>query len=520
MSAPQRKTQALVRAVLIIGSLVLINVIAVRVFGRLDLTSQQVFTLSAASRTLVGSLDDRVMVRAYFTEDLPAPHNEKRRAVLDILNEYKAYGKGNFQFEFINPEGEEGEREAQEQGVFPIRAQVIQNDKMEAMRGYLGLVLQYEDRKEVLPVVQNLANLEYDISSALKRLINITKKKIGYATGHQEPGPDRWSQAAEVLRKQYELVAVDLTTDDPIPSDVEVLLLVAPTTRLSDSAKAKLDAHLMRGGRLGLFLNAMNANLQARYAQPTDAVMDDLLGTYGLQVNSDLVRDAQCANISVRQQQGGFVFSSQVPFPYLPMASSFNEENVISKDLASVVFFFASSVDTAGVAERGLSAEILVRSSSRSGRQSGFAMIDPFQEYTEADFPESDIPLAVLVEGSFPSFTAMPGTQTVSLPTRIVTVGDGDFMSDEYLGNPGNLTFFANIIDYLADDAGLITIRSKNLDTPPLDPVSDGMKPVVKYVNLVLPPVLVIIYGLVRWRRRLARKRLIEKRTFSASKDR
>ena len=105
MSATQRKTQALVRSLLVIGILVVINVIAVRVFGRLDLTSQRVFTLSEASRTLVGSLDDRVIVRAYFTENLPAPHNEKRRAVLDILNEYKAYGKGNFQFEFINPDG-------------------------------------------------------------------------------------------------------------------------------------------------------------------------------------------------------------------------------------------------------------------------------------------------------------------------------------------------------------------------------------------------------------------------------
>lgn len=510
MSSTHRKTQAVVRSLLLIGIVVVVNVIAVRVFGRLDLTSQKVFTLADASKELVGSLDDRVTVRAYFTENLPAPHNEKRRAVLDILNEYKAYGGRNFQFEFINPEGEEGEQEAQQQGVLAIQAQVIKNDKMEVMRGYLGLVLQYEDRKEVLPVVQNLANLEYDISSALKRLVNVTKKKIGYATGHQEPGPDRWTQAAQILQGQYELVPVDLTTPEPVPPDLEVLLIIAPASPVSDSATMKLDQFVMRGGRLGVFLNTMNANLQARYAQPAEPVLEGLLKTYGVRVNADLVRDAQCATISVRQQQGSFMFSSQVPFPFLPLASGFANDNLIVKDLGSLVLFFASSLDTSGASARGISAEVLVHSSGQSGRQSGFVMIDPFQQYTEKDFPEGNIPLAVLLEGSFQSHSPQQTEKTLSPATRIVVVGDGDFMVDEYLGNPGNLNFFANIVDYLADDAGLITIRSKNLETPPLSPVSDGMKPVIKYGNLILPPLVVVIYGLVRWRRRLARKKALE----------
>jgi gliding-associated putative ABC transporter substrate-binding component GldG len=509
MRSKLRKTQSVVRSLLVIAIVVVVNVIAVRVFGRIDLTAQHVFTLSDASKNLVQSLDDRVTVRAYFTEDLPVPHNEKRRAVLDMLNEYKAYSGGMFQFDFINPQGEQGEQEAQQQGILPIQAQVIKNDKLEVMRGYLGLVLHFEDRKEVLPVVQNLANLEYDISGALKRLINVAKKKIGYSTGHQESGPDQWNQVAHVLREQYELVPVDLTTPDPVPSDLEVLLVIAAKTVMSDSATMKLDRYVMRGGRLGVFINAMNANLQARYAQPAEPVLRGLLETYGIRVNTDVVRDAQCATISVRQQQGPFMFNSQIPFPYLPMASKFNEDNMMVKDLGSVVFFFVSSIDTSGSSAKRVKAQVLVRSSSQSARQSGFTMIDPFQEYSDSDFPESDIPLAVLLEGSFQSHSAMPGSDLVSPETRIVVVGDGDFMSDEYMGNAGNLTFFANIVDYLADDAGLITIRSKNLQTPPLSPVSAGIKPIVKYGNLVLPPLLVIVYGLFRWRRRLARKKAL-----------
>jgi ABC-type uncharacterized transport system involved in gliding motility auxiliary subunit len=89
-------------------------------------------------------------------------------------------------------------------------------------------------------------------------------------------------------------------------------------------------------------------------------------------------------------------------------------------------------------------------------------------------------------------------------------VGDGDFMKDDFASSRGNLTFFINIIDYLADDAGLITIRSKNVAQPPLDQISDGTKKLLKYGDLILPPLLVIGYGLFRWRRRVALKRSFE----------
>ena len=99
---------------------------------------------------------------------------------------------------------------------------------------------------------------------------------------------------------------------------------------------------------------------------------------------------------------------------------------------------------------------------------------------------------------------------TKSPDTRIIVVGDGDFMKDDFAGNRGNLTFFINIVDFLADDAGLITIRSKDIAQPPLEQVSDGTKKFLKYGDLILPPLLVIGYGLLRWRRRVALKRSLE----------
>jgi ABC-type uncharacterized transport system involved in gliding motility auxiliary subunit len=201
------------------------------------------------------------------------------------------------------------------------------------------------------------------------------------------------------------------------------------------------------------------------------------------------------------------------------------------KDLQRVIFFFVSSVDTSGAAARNLKSEVLIRSSKQSGRQTGMFMYDPLQRYTRdelaADFSEREIPLAAVVEGKFSSFYAgrpapadtaagsapPPASPLTSSPeTRVVLVGDGDFMRDQYLGNQDNLTFFANMVDYLVDDAGLISIRSKETSMPPLEQVSDGTKKALKYANLILPPGIVIAYGLFRWRMRKARKKDLESR--------
>lgn len=509
-----KRLQAALRLALVLAILVLVNIVSVRLFLRLDLTDQQVFTLSAASRQIVEQLDDRVTVTAYFTEDLPAPYNNTRRAVLDLLNEYRAYAGADLQYRFVDPTTETAEQEAQQQGIPPVEVQVVEQDKFQVKRAYLGLVLQYEDRKETIPVVQNLGSLEYDLSSAIKRLTVRAKKRVGFTQGHGETPVNEWQRAYQELSRNYDLTPVDLSATPEVPADLAALLVIAPAQRYSDSAVAAIDRYIMRGGTAAFLLNRMRVDLNAQYrfAQPADVGLDKLLESYGTRVNADLVRDQQCANITVMRQQGFFQIQSQVPFPYLPNASSFSDNPVV-KDLRSLIFFFASSVDTSFAASRGLTAEVLVRSSEKSGRATGMTLVDPFAQYQPTDWNEQGLALAAAVSGSFPS--AFEGTPlapaTVRSPsTRLVVVGDGDFMKDELAGSRGNATFFSNIVDYLADDAGLITIRSKNLAQPPLEVVDDGTKQAAKYANLLLPPLLVVGYGLLRWRRRAAIKRAIE----------
>jgi gliding-associated putative ABC transporter substrate-binding component GldG len=526
MTTRTHKTQSLIRLGIVLAILILLNFVSVRWFGRIDMTAKHQFTLADASKRLMQSLDDKISVKAYFTEDLPAPYNNHRRVLLDQLNEYRAYSDGRFQFEFIDPAGEKGEQEAQQQGIAPVQVQVVKEDKFEVKRAYMGMVFLYEDRKEVLPVIQNTATLEYEISSTVHRLTSRTQRRIGLLAGSGMPVLQELSRAQELLRKQYELVPVDVAKGVPVPSDIGVLLVLAPSAPIPEPVKFQIDQYLMGGGKVAFLLNRVDANLQNRFGRALDLNLDDMLQQYGLRINPDLVRDEQCASITIVQQQYGFNIQSQVPFPYLPLVNTFSEGNMMVKDLQNLVLFFASSIDTVGVGPKGLHAEILMRTSRQSGRQTGIFVFDPLQQYSRAEFAETAIPLGAIVEGSFASLYAggpapvdttpgsapPPASPVASSPkTRVILIGDGDFARDQFMGGSrDNMTFFANMVDYLIDDTGLITIRTKEASLPPLEQLEDGTKKIIKYANLVIPPLLVLGYAALRWRMRKARKKALE----------
>jgi len=97
--------------------------------------------------------------------------------------------------------------------------------------------------------------------------------------------------------------------------------------------------------------------------------------------------------------------------------------------------------------------------------------------------------------------------------TKIAVIGDGDFLQDQYSGgNKDNFLLATNVIDYLADDIGLASIRSRDSGSKPLDEVSEGTRAWVKGINLALPSILVIMVGVVRWRWRIGTRKRLESR--------
>jgi ABC-type uncharacterized transport system involved in gliding motility auxiliary subunit len=137
------------------------------------------------------------------------------------------------------------------------------------------------------------------------------------------------------------------------------------------------------------------------------------------------------------------------------------------------------------------------------------------------DFPEQNIPLAATVVGSFYSYYnthPVPDSGVAGLPpfagkspmSRMVVVGDSDFMRDRSARNPENIAFFLNIVDWLAQDEGLVSIRSRESTSRPLvSNISDGARWRYKYTNILLPPLVVVLAGVVRWRMRRAKRQFL-----------
>lgn len=521
--------QPTLRIILLLGVLVCVNLIAMRFFKRFDLTQDRIYTLSPVSKNLVKSLDDKFVVKAYFTSDLPAPYNNNKRSLQDQLDEYRAYGGGNFQYEFIDPaKKDELKQEAQKYGIPPVQVQVVKEDKLQIQEAYMGLVMMYGDKQERLPVVRPESNLEYELSSAIKKMTARELKKIGFLSGHGEPSLQQIGRVQEMLNKQYQLTAVDLAGGKAIPSDIAVLMIVAPDKPFKSWEKYLIDQYLMKGGRIGFFVNKVSANLQSQTARPLSVELDDQLESYGARINADLVRDVSCAYVGVQQQAGFMIIQNQVPFYYLPRATEFDKSSPMVKDLGSVVFYFVSSVDTTLARLKGYTTQVLVRSSKHSGRQENYFVINPTMQMGAEMFKESGIPLAVTIEGAFVSaFASKPvsvdSTVQASVDTtykvvsgklsKIAVVGDGDFFQDQLSGgNRDNYLLASNIVDYLADDIGLASIRSRNSGAKLLDEVTEGTRTWIKLINLAMPPLLVLFVGVVRWRLRIGYRKRLETR--------
>jgi ABC-type uncharacterized transport system involved in gliding motility auxiliary subunit len=178
------KKKVLINILLIFGILILINFFANRFFLRLDFTEDQRYTLSDATENILESLDEPVTITAYFSEDLPPDIGKVKKDFHDMLTEYDNASGGKIVYQFINPNvDQESEMEAAQAGIQPIMINVRERDQMKQQRAYLGAVLQYGEKKEIIPLVQPGSAMEYALSSNIKKLSVKEKTQIAFSTG-------------------------------------------------------------------------------------------------------------------------------------------------------------------------------------------------------------------------------------------------------------------------------------------------------------------------------------------------
>ena len=240
-------------------------------------------------------------------------------------------------------------------------------------------------------------------------------------------------------------------------------------------------------------LNNVEGDLQNSQGKEIYTGLSDWLKDKGVEVEKNFLIDINCSNVMVRQQQGIFVMNTPVSFPYLPIITNFSD-HAITKGLESVVLPFASSIRI-NPADTTLSYIPLAFSSEKSGIKNLPVYFDISKQWVPSDFTLSSIPVAVAVEGNIVG----------NLSSKMVVFSDGDFATNgegqqaQQL-QPDNISLMVNAIDWLSDDTGLIELRTKGVTSRPLDAsLEEGTKTMVKYLNFLLPILLIILYGVYRY---------------------
>jgi len=519
----QHGAQTLTYLLLLLGIFLVVNLISTQIFGRVDLTEGKIYTLSKGSKELVRNLDDPLTVKAFFSENLPPPYNSNARYLRDQLDDYKAYSKGMFRYEFIDPASEETlEKEARDFQIPPVQVNAVEKDKLEVKKVYMGLVFLYQDKHETIPVIQSTAGLEYQISSTIKHLTSQQQETVGILQGLGAPDANQtMSSLRQALEKNYTVLDVDLARNQMVPEDVDVLLVIGVTENFDDWSKFAIDQFIMNGGRVAFLLNKVSADLQTQMARKAPFTIDDWTRQYGFKLNDDLVMDTKCGMVNMQQRMGFFTISNAVQYPFFPQITNFNVANDVVKDLENLMLFFPSSLDTSYAAEHNLTLEPLFTSSAKSKTQTGRFDIKPVEKIDASQYTGGPYVLGAAIEGEFTSYfdgKAVPRGDSLAPPpsnieivttspeTRLLVVGDGHLAQDMYLQDPSNMAFLLNMVDWLAGDEDLIAIRTRDVTNRPIAEVSAGVKNSVKYANMFLPPLILIVIGLVRWQMRRRRK--------------
>jgi len=495
--------------VLIVGIALLINFVASRHFLRVDLTQNQIYAISSSSKTLMRDLEDIVTVKVYFSETLPPNLFAVRQYVDDMLDELASYSKGRLVISRFNPETPDVANEAMKLGIPQIQMNIIQKDKLEVKNGFLGIAILFGDKKEVLPVVQTTANLEYDLISAIKKVTAKETKVVAIATGHEEPTLEQdFSQAStgisytllkKALDRNYEVRSV--TLDEPKALDsVHTLILAGAQKPYTDKEKFAIDQFLMKGGRLIVLADTVDVKSDLQTA-PLDLGLNDLLDQYGASVEKSLALDRSNENASFNQ--GFMTFMIPYPFWVKAVKKFFDPTSPIVAKLDGVSFPWTSPLKL--TPKDGIQSISLLQTTPDAWTQSEPFNLIPNQ--IQAPTERKQTSLAVLLKGNFASFykgkKSPIGTrdflQESQKPGQVLVVGNSRFALDRFAQMfPQNLAFLLNAVDDMTMDQSLIGIRSKAILEQPLKELSASERQLVKWIGILLMPILVILFGLFR----------------------
>lgn len=397
--------------------------------------------------------------------------------------------------------------------------------------------------------------LEFNMDIALRKLTLGRKPAIAFLEGQREADLIRVADAVHSLRDYYSVYKVQpdgnpesffLIKTDPktgkqlIEPKFRALIIAKPDSLFSEADKFIIDQYIMYGGKVLWFIDPVSASMDSirlkrkTMAYARDLNLDDQLFRYGVRLNPNLIMDMNALSIPVvTGQMGGQPQQTMLPWYFSPLLMP-GQNHPIVKNLNAIKTEFISSIDTVKV--EGVQKTILLTTSKYSRLVSVPTEISLDMLEVQPDLSAFNDPpqkVAVLLEGQFTSLyrNRIPpvlkgGAKFTPLnqsrPTGMLVVSDGDVVLNEVQtsnGHPfplplgydrytnqlfGNSDFLMNTVNYLCGDAGLVTLRTREVKLRLLDRENiKNHQLAIQIVNVLLPILIVILIGLVLfWVRR------------------
>lgn len=565
-------------AINVVIAFVLINLIASRAFLRLDLSRDQVNSLSESSYQVFDELKQNVIVEAYISRDVPGEIQAILDPIIAQLQLMDRVGGDRLTVRIYNPTTEELKDRAVSRGITGQPVGQATMEEASVRQGYFGIYLQAGERSALLELAQGGALIENFEYAFLRRLKDLTEEEgpsgIGFYNARgtsQTYRPRSLEEYAKDNVYWFRMLAendmgpwTDVIAGEPVPEEVETLIIVG-LPQLDTLDRFYLDQYILRGGNLLLMSSPFEFQLsgggpmaqmgmgqsRAGMATISDDLQDfnDWLSSYGIKLKEEILFEPVLAAPEL-DIQGQYMMEYRNPAwaVYSHQSGNLNEEHQLTRDAVQIILPWTGSVELLKDRQPQVEFTTLVRSSSDAiVSESRSLSLDQMQDIgrsTEDEYVLSARPMIVLARGSFFSafkdedrnslLAKSPAQETPELrealkdslkvqrdgtESTLLIVPSSYMVSDIFLTNESNarifqvnLAFLSSALESLQGDTDLVAARLRTrgvdyIEGPPswfsyLIPSEKGFQTVFQWFHILLIPLILGIYGLIRLSKR------------------
>ena len=529
-------------SLLLLISLIVVNLCTQSVYKRIDLTADQHFTLSKASKEIISKVNETLFIRVYLDGEFPSEFKRLQLETRQHLEELAAENT-HIKIKFESPDQQVDA--LIKRGMIPSKLTVEEAGKFSEAIIFPWAEISYQKKSTIVSLLstttltsqeeqlQNaIENLEYRFSNAINLITKTTQKRVAVITGNGELQDLYLYSFLSEVAKKYRLAkfTLDSVSENPQQTlkdlnSLDLAIIAKPTEKFTAKEKFTLDQFITNGGKTLWMIDNVQADLDSLMANgkmlayPRDLNLTDLLFTYGVRINTTLIKDLYAAKIPLATGNIGNQPQFQnLEWLYHPLVRG-NKNHAITKNISPVRLQFASPIDTLRNNIKKIPLLVSSLLTQKIGTPNFIELTSIADKIIETDYQSGNQLFAVLLEGNFnsayknrvkPFQTNFYKEQATN--NKMIVIADGDIgknqtlkeqpfdlNKDKWTGQQfGNKDFLLNAVDYLLDDTGIIHLRNKTLQINLLDKQKTSKERLFwQFLNVVLPLIVLFVFGIV-----------------------